>query len=176
MAGGIQLGMVATDKESAKMDFQCKSNVERVFSYFKDSYPKLSYSIKLQQNQIPGGAGACAPDGALWFYDGILIAAFEGKKQQDRGNAIERWYKNNFICRLINPQVSYVTFACGDGAHKTGTIGKCLSVSHLSGFNKYNPGENSCFMEISGFDDDFVFNTMIEVIQERINYYSNVEK
>ena len=96
------------------------------------------------------------------------IAVFEGKKQQDRGNAIERWYKNNAICRLISPNVSYVTFACGEGAYDDGTIGNTLNVFHLLGFDKYNPGNNSCFMSVNGFDTEYISDIMIEVIEERI--------
>ena len=94
---------------------------------------------------------------------------FEGKKQQDRGNAIERWYKNNFVCRTINPDVSYVTFCTGEGAYDNGQIGKALNIAHLDGFDQYNPGKNSAFMSIDCFDKEFLRSTMIEVICERIN-------
>ena len=57
---------------------------------------RLTAQVKLRSEQIPNGKGACQPDGLAWFWDGELIAVFEAKKQQNRGNAIERWYKNNF--------------------------------------------------------------------------------
>ena len=164
--GGIQKGTVATDARARKMDNYCKELRESVFANFKSE--DLTVQKKLDQSQIPGGIGACEPDGGAWFYKGILIAVFEGKKQQNRGNAIERWFKNNFICRSINPQVSYVTFATGEGAKADGTIGKALNIAHLNGFNKYVPGGNSCFMNTDTIDKDEMNSIMHEVILERM--------
>ena len=164
--GGIQKGTVATDARARKMDNYCKELRESVFANFKSE--DLTVQKKLNQTQIPGGIGACEPDGGAWFYKGILIAVFEGKKQQNRGNAIERWFKNNFICRSINPQVSYVTFATGGGAKANGTIGKALNIAHLNGFNKYVPGGNSCFMNEDTIDKDEMNGIMHEVILERM--------
>jgi hypothetical protein len=174
MPGGIQPGMCATDALARSLDESCKYQTTKVYSILHAIYgDDLVCQSSLRKEQIPGNIGACVPDGGLWFYKGTLIATFEGKKQQDRGNAIERWFKNNFICRMINKDISYVTFACGEGAYKNGTIGKSLNVAHLSGFNQYNPGENSCFMQPEGFDRDFIADTMIEVIEERINWLTN---
>ena len=164
--GGIQKGTVATDARARKMDNYCKELRESVFANFKSE--DLTVQKKLNQTQIPGGIGACEPDGGAWFYKGILIAVFEGKKQQNRGNAIERWFKNNFICRSINPQVSYVTFATGGGAKANGTIGKALNIAHLNGFNKYVPGGNSCFMNTDTIDKEEMNGIMHEVILERM--------
>ena len=170
--GGIQNGTVATDARARKLDNYCKELRESVFANFKSK--DLTVQKKLNQDQIPGGIGACEPDGGAWFYKGILIAVFEGKKQQNRGNAIERWFKNNFICRSINPQVSYVTFATGEGAKADGTIGKALNIAHLNGFNKYVPGGNSCFMNTDTIDKDEMNGIMHEVILERMEAVDNL--
>ena len=95
--GGIQNGTVATDARARKLDEQCKHQKEDVYAELKKIYPELTLQKKLKKDQIPGGKGACEPDGGAWFYNNVLIAVFEGKKQQDRGNAIERWFKNNYI-------------------------------------------------------------------------------
>lgn len=170
--GGIQNGTVATDARARKLDNYCKELRESVFANFKSE--DLTVQKKLNQTQIPGGIGACEPDGGAWFYKGILIAVFEGKKQQNRGNAIERWFKNNFICRSINPQVSYVTFATGGGAKANGTIGKALNIAHLNGFNKYVPGGNSCFMNTDTIDKEEMNGIMHEVILERMEAVDNL--
>lgn len=167
--GGIQKGTVATDARARKLDDQCKHLKEEVYSVLSKIYPELVLQKKLTKAQIPGGIGACEPDGGAWFYNGVLIAVFEGKKQQDKGNAIERWFKNNYICRKINPEVSYVTFCTGEGAYAGGQIGKALNIAHLFGFNQYNPGENSAFLNTDCFTKEFINATMIEVICERIN-------
>ncbi len=167
--GGIQKGTVATDPRARLLDEQCKHIKDSVLEQLQALYPQLTLQRKLTKDQIPGGKGACEPDGGAWFYNGVLIAVFEGKKQQDRGNAIERWFKNNFICRKINPDVSYVTFCTGEGAYEDGTIGKALNIAHLSGFNQYNPGDNSAYLTTNyGFTAEFIGEVMIEVITERI--------
>ena len=94
--GGIQNGTVATDARARKLDEQCKHQKEDVFTVLKEIYPHLTLQKKLSKDQIPGLKGACEPDGGAWFYRGVLIAVFEGKKQQDRGNAIERWFKKTW--------------------------------------------------------------------------------
>ena len=168
--GGIQKGTVATDARARQLDEQCKHLKESVFAVLSKKYPELVLQKKLTKDQIPGGKGACEPDGGAWFYRDVLIAVIEGKKQQDRGNAIERWFKNNFICRKINPDVSYVTFCTGEGAYEDGTIGKALNVAHLEGFNQYNPGSNTAYLTTEyGFSKEFINDKMIEVIEERIN-------
>jgi hypothetical protein len=184
--GGIQDGTVATDPRARKLDDQCKHTKDSAFALLKVLYPKLTLQKKLTQEQIPGGIGGCQPDGGAWFYDGVLILAVEGKKQQNRGNAIERWFKNNFICRLINPQVSYITFCTGEGAFMNwvekegsdelmtyGQIVKALNVAHLDGFDKYNPGKNSAFLNSNGFTKQEMQDILIEAITERIDAISH---
>ena len=168
MAGGIQKGMVATDTHARNLDIQCKTFKDKVYAELAD-IAGLTMQKKLEKDQIPGDIGACEPDGGAWFYNGKLIAIFEGKKQQNRGNAIERWFKNNFICRAINSEVSYVTFAIGEGAVDNGVITKALNIAHLDGFDKYVPGKNSCFRSVNGFTNQEIYDTMISVILERIN-------
>ena len=167
--GGIQNGTVATDARARKLDDQCKNLKDEVYTKLRKIYPKLILQKKLSKKQIPGKKGACEPDGGAWFYDNVLIVVVEGKKQQDRGNAIERWFKNNYICRLISPQVSYVTFCTGEGAYENGKIGNTLDVAHLDGLNKYNPGKNSAFLKTDCFTKQFINDIMVEVISERIN-------
>ena len=167
--GGIQKGTVATDARARKLDEQCKHQKEDVYAELKKIYPELTLQKKLRKDQIPGGKGACEPDGGAWFYNNVLIAVFEGKKQQDRGNAIERWFKNNYICRKINPDVSYVTFCTGEGAYDDGQIGKALSVAHLEGFDQYNAGDNSAYLNTDCFTKQQINTIMIETICERIN-------
>lgn len=167
--GGIQPGTVACDAEARLLDEQCKGSMNSVLVELESRFGlDVRVQAKLRQDQIPGGVGACAPDGGAWFFRGRLIAVFEAKKQNDRGNAIERWFKNNYICRKINPEVSYVTFASGEGATARGTIGKALSVAHLAGFNQYNPGDNSCYLNTQGFTQQEIQTRMIEIIAERI--------
>ena len=173
MAGGIQPGMVATDEAARTLDKYCKSQARILKESLVPHYSgRLTIQTKLRPEQIPNGRGACQPDGFAWFWDGELIAVFEAKKQQDRGNAIERWYKNNYICRRLGPNVSYVTFAIGEGAYESGTIWHALSPAHDSGANVYVPGGNSCFMKTAGWTESEISAFMLHAIEERIEALS----
>ena len=160
--GGIQPGTCATDAMARKLDVSCKTLKESL----AEDFPLLTLQKKLRQDQIRGGIGACEPDGGLWFRGGVLVAVFEAKKQGFNGNAIERWFKNQYICRLINPDVCYVTFAIGEGAQVGGSIHKALSVAHPEGFDRFIMGGNSCFMQVEGFDDTEIAKIMKKVLRE----------
>lgn len=168
MSRGIQKNTTAWDEESKYLDETCKTSktiLIKKLSYITD----LNCKNKIPKNIIPGGIGACAPDGGAWFYKNKLICAFEAKKQQNRGNAIERWYKNNFICRVINPNISYVTFASGEGAISNGVIQNTLHIAHYNGgINHYEPGKNTIYYEVNGFILDKIVHIMENVILERI--------
>ena len=56
-------GTVATDARARKFDEQCRHQKESVFAELKQQYPKLTLQKKLTKVQIPGGKGACEPDG-----------------------------------------------------------------------------------------------------------------
>ena len=170
MAGGIQKGTVATDAVAKKLDIKCKQMRDYVAGCICKEIPGLVMKKKIPSDLIPGGVGACQPDGGAWFYKGELIAVFEGKKQGNKGNAIERWFKNHYICRLINPDVSYVTFAVGEGACEDGQIGKTLAVAHQDGFNTYVHGGNSCFLKKDGFSDGDLYDIMWQVLVERTDW------
>jgi hypothetical protein len=172
MSGGIQPGMIATDGVAAKIDKQCRVISRQLFSDI--DHNKLEYYFKLKQENIPGGVGACAPDGGVWFYDGNLIAAFEAKKQGIHGNAIERWFKNNTICRMINPNVSYVTFAVGPGAAENEVISRCLNIVHVPPyglFDSYKHNGNMCFRSVNGFTNHEIYHIMRETIMYQIRRY-----
>jgi len=165
--GGIQPGTVAFDEESRAMDDNAKSAMIRVANLLQLSYPELVVQAKLDQSQIPGGIGSCAPDGGVWFYKGQLIAAFESKKQGAKGNAIERWFKNNFIVRSINPTATYVTFASGDGVVAGNPIHRILHIAHQGLYGVMNDiqvGTNNLHCQVEGFSVDEMSTIMIETL------------
>ena len=157
--GGIQKGTVATDTVAKKLDTQCKTLKESI------SVEGLTMQKKVRQDQIPGGVGACEPDGGAWFLGDKLVAVFEAKKQGKKGNAIERWFKNNFVCRSINPNICYVTFCVGEGAGDGEVLQKTLNIAHLEGTNQFNPNGNSVYYSEEGFTTEFINNVMQEVLE-----------
>ena len=169
--GRIQKGCTAYDCLSMKLDKDCREIAKEVYNNLSKKYPDLVFRSKVPPSEIPGGIGACQPDGGVWYYKGMVIAAFECKKQQNKGNAIERWFKNNRILRYICSNISYVTFAIGAGAKSGGVIEKCLHIEHSEGrglFNIYSPGKNSCFMRENGYEKQEIYDIMVNVLLERI--------
>ena len=165
--GGIQSGTVACDEMARSLDASCKSLQNILKEEYKDH---ITVQRKLYSDQIPGGLAGCEPDGGAWFIDNKLVAIFEGKKQGVRGNAIERWYKNNFICRKINPSVCYITFAVGEGAQEGEVIHKTLSPAHEK-FDVFVPNGNSCFLRKNGFTEDEMLCIMREVLNHCLEEY-----
>jgi hypothetical protein len=164
--GGIQPGSTVFDSESLKIDRDLKLVRDQLTSSLKDKFPRLSCQKKIKVGTYPF-LTPCEPDGGLWFYDGILIAVFEAKKQQDLGNAIERWYKNNYVANYLNSKVSYVTFCRGEGAYPTGQIGKILDIAHPS-WNQFNKYGNSCWLSCDGFSFESIRNIMEEILSELV--------
>jgi len=170
---GIPKGVCATDEYARQLDEGCKKCSLIVFGVLSRRYgEELTFKKKLDRGEIPGGVGACQPDGGLWYFRGKLIAVFEAKKQGNGGNAIERWFKNNFICRLIAPEVSYVTFGIGPGACENGVIPKCLAVAHLNGINQLFPKANSLFLSEEGFTTEAIQDIMMKTV---VNAVENFE-
>jgi hypothetical protein len=118
--GGIQNGMVATDAFAKRLDHDLKTLKDELEVELKDQgfvcRKKLDKNFLLEHGVFVG----CEPDGGLWFKDGKLVAAFEGKKQGKGGNAIERWEKNYGICKDLNPNIKYVTFGAREGFETDG--------------------------------------------------------
>jgi|TARA_B100000073_G_scaffold203466_1_gene168726 hypothetical protein len=167
--GGIQKGTVAFDEQSKAMDDNAKSAMNLAFVLLSAKYPMLSVEKKLQQCDIPGGIGSCAPDGGVWYYDGELIACFESKKQGDKGNAIERWFKNNFIVRAINPEATYVTFASGAGVIAGNPIHRILHIAHCGEYgtmNEVSAGVNNLHCKIEGFTVEEMVAIMVETVDK----------
>lgn len=118
--GGIKNGTVATDEYAKFLDAAMKEVQGELAQELKNAgiecKKKLDKGFLVEQGILVG----CEPDGGLWFKDGKLIAAFEGKKQGKGGNAIERWEKNYNLCKSINEDVKYVTFGVREGFEEDG--------------------------------------------------------
>jgi len=150
MGVGIQPGTTAISENSTKLDNLVKQASSIVFDKYKQKY-SLVYQSCLRKDQIPYGIGALQPDGGIWFIDTIPIMISEAKYQGDRGNAIERWFKNVYIARLINPNITYLTFACGLGVLEHKPIYDTLYLPHKGMYNVVQPKQNTAFLKVDGF-------------------------
>ena len=160
--GGIQRGTVATDAQASQIDNQVKTINQELFREL--DIPGLTWQPKLFKHQQPLGNGPCAPDGGVWFYKGQAILASEAKKQGAGGNAIDRWFKNFNILKLLNPDISYVTFARGEGVIDGNPIHKTLYLVVEGKYNtireksdRYSLYDNvSVFLNVDGFGNNFI--------------------
>lgn len=168
MAGGIQPGTMAWDARSLKLDKQVKNASIAVFQHLKKRYPELQYERALPKHLIFDGVGACQPDGGVWFYKGRMIAAFEAKKQNNLGNAIERWFKNWHLLQEVNQRSPYVTFAVGGGAVEEGQIWKTLYSPIKGEFNQMRPDGPSCFLSPEGFTYEEVEQTILTFVTQEL--------
>lgn len=173
--GGIQLGTTASSEESKKIDKQVKKANQELFAELKESYPGLTYQSKLKKEQIPGGVGACQPDGGIWLLNGTPIIASEAKKQGKGGNAIERWYNNSFILRTVNKDILYATFATGEGVLKDSPVWSTLHIAVEGKYNmirekseSYGQDGVSVFLSKEDFEYDFVKETMRQIVMKAI--------
>lgn len=122
--GGIQDGTVAFGKDAQRLDHMPLEYI-RVRRYGASKhwrkgfsaqdivdYWLKNYGVKIQGGKIVG----FSPDGGCFLdKDGNILLAVECKKQGKGGNAIERWYKNDFSLTDIVPCKCYLTLCYGDG-------------------------------------------------------------
>jgi hypothetical protein len=173
MKGGIQPGTTASSPESLELDLGIKQVAEYISS---SKEVKLKYDVdfhnrgqnrilKELDNEWPYG---CVPDGLMWFEkvpttpeDGYfkrkLKVVFEGKRQQMKGNAEERWFKNFITCRYINSDMQYVTFCSGEGVKKNGPLYNLEKATR-----RVFPGNVHFYMKQDGFTQQEIFHIMTE--------------
>ena len=138
MAGGIQKGTEAGSAESKRLDGDVRIVAQAIALAQKEYYYEQGHR-NLTSDRINEAVRdraalpeivakkitlGCVPDGGMWF-DGDrsvknrqLKCVFEAKHQGRGGNAIERWGTNHDICKAVNPDCLYVTFATGAGANQ----------------------------------------------------------
>lgn len=164
---GIQKGTIATDQVAREMDNQVKKQSNEVYETLKHRYPDLKHFRKLDpETQVPGGQTPCEPDGGIFYYKGVIIVVSEAKKQQNKGNAIERWYKNNDIIRILSPKATFLTFCVGEGCNNK--IPQLLSVRHLNEYNTLHITDNSLFLNVDGFEDCYIQDCLTQAIESMI--------
>jgi hypothetical protein len=166
MAGGIQKGTIAMDKNARKLDKQVRVQSKLVFEELKKEYPELVRLPKLLKKHFVYD-GACQPDGGVFFFEDKLIAAFEAKKQGPRGNAIERWFKNWFHINRLSAGDScpLLTFATGEGTLPNNPIYKTLLEVHAGVYNKFRDNGPSCFLQQKNFTNDEIFQIMMDYLR-----------
>jgi hypothetical protein len=157
---GIQVGQDVHNPDAAKLKHTIYAVSENLCSRNSESHPELEFVSGLSDDDMPNGLGALFPSGGIWLWNALPILIVDSRYQGATGNAIERWYKNNYIARRINPNVSYLTFATGDGALDGGPIYRILHVAHNGEYNVYRPKDNTAFL-----GESFTGRQVADVIQ-----------
>ena len=114
--GGIQQGTSATTSESASLDKGPRDYVDA--HDFGDAWRSTLDSDALKEafgSKLKSPIAGFQPDGGIFLSkEGKPEVVFESKHQGERGNALERWYKNFAIAKRLGCK-RYVTFCSGDG-------------------------------------------------------------
>ena len=160
-------GRVATTAKSRATDGLVKEVAATVAKTHKVKFSNIIYTGELTPK---GRKKKILPDGGAFYVNGKLAIVFEAKYQQKRGNAIERWYKNNYISRIINPDVSYVTIGAGY-ISEDGGLYQGLSIAHSKdkgAVGKFEKSKNSLFLKESWNREDLV-SLMSNILKQYIN-------
>ena len=160
-------GKKATTKASKKLDKYVKEIGEELGS--KNIHFRFEKSINLTKHSGFGNRQRIMPDGGAFYVNEKLVAVIEAKKQGSRGNAIERWYKNNAWCRMIDNKVSYITI-CSGYVEDDGPLKGILYPVHngdLGGFGRFIKGKNSAFFQKSWTKKEL--RVLIQGILDEIN-------
>jgi hypothetical protein len=116
--GGIQLGSTAGNLSSRQLDTLTREYIQSIPSSTRWVKGLSANDLRVALQTSLDDASRIAgfrPDGGI-FVDRKRqpLVAVECKFQGERGNAIERWYKNFAISQRLGVK-RYVTFCLGDG-------------------------------------------------------------
>ena len=159
---------VCSTKESLTLDGDLKRVARKVAEDIKLKHPEVYWTKRF--NTTAHSAG-CEPDGGVFWFEDVPIVVAEAKHQGASGNAIERWYKNNFVIKQANADCTYITFATGEGAYPDRVIGKTLSPAHHLGYNTYSKGENVCYLRPEGLSENEMYTTLMTAIDDKVSDY-----
>lgn len=130
--GGIQPGTSATTEASSTHERALRAAVKSTPAHpglvWRPGYSgeEISTILGLQDLVLQG----VQPDGGVWadVETGLPVLAAEAKKQGEKGNAIERWYKNWDVLSVLGVR-RYVTFCVGDGFFDQNSAQKALQTA-----------------------------------------------
>lgn len=166
--GGIKVGSTAYDSTSRTLNTRL-TDAKNILEKELDSH---GYTLlrRIDRRTNPILIKGANPDGGIWLDpNGIIIAAFEAKKQGIRGNAHERWFKNHRLLSHINPDIRYVTFLSGEGAiDDSGMAGDFKTVLLMEGkeptFGTIHP--KGCSFVAS--KDGFSLSEVVEIMRKAV--------
>lgn len=129
--GGIQVGKSASsvsskDLEKTVRDYLIENKPERWIPGYTGEQIKDMLGSTFS-NRISG----CYPDGGIITDEmGFPLISFECKYQGEKGNAIERWFKNYAILSALGVK-RYITFCAGDGFFDNNSAERIIACASL---------------------------------------------
>jgi uncharacterized lipoprotein YehR (DUF1307 family) len=167
-------GDLALTDGSSKLDKNTKEAMKKIASRLSKDYEfALGHEnriTKYTDKRLPefvalGVTLGCVPDGGMWFekYDNTrkLKYVFESKYQGRKGNAIERWGKNYILCKMLNPEVKYITFLSGEGCQE----GEILHRFAIS-MRVLDPQNTIFYSNENGFTEEEISSIMCSYLSE----------
>ena len=176
---GIQPGQVAQNCSSKDLHQSLGRICQKVLTDLQVEYPTLIWQKGLTGKEISEltkieideetRTTGCQPDGGIFLWvdprgGRIPLVGFEAKNQADRGNAIERWFKNWAVLKSFGPRFCYITFCTGLGAAPEGIIVRILNNALLSygqeslsrrirKWNRFYTSGPSLYRSVRGFSE-----------------------
>ena len=114
MSGGR--GDLATTEESKKLDGDLRSISKQIATWYEEHFIRKNRLTPTEWIKYYGvKCGGFEPDGGFWLCKktGKTVAVFEAKKEDEGGNANERWNDNANTASVMNTDIIYHTFAMG---------------------------------------------------------------
>ncbi len=167
-------GDIASSPESKQLDTNTKKAMKNIipslltkyeFSFGHTNRVSKNSDQRLAEFVSLGITLGCVPDGGMWFekIDGSrkLRFVFESKHQGKKGNAIERWGKNYILCKMLNPEVKYITFLTGEGCQE----GEILS-RFAKSMEVLDPKNTLFHSSENGFTEEEIASIMMSYLLE----------
>ncbi len=167
-------GDIASSPESKQLDTNTKKAMKNIIPSLLTKYEfSFGHTNRMSKNSDQrlaefvslGITLGCVPDGGMWFekIDGSrkLRFVFESKHQGKKGNAIERWGKNYILCKMLNPEVKYITFLTGEGCQE----GEILS-RFAKSMEVLDPKNTLFHSSENGFTEQEITSIMMSYLSE----------
>lgn len=167
-------GDLSKSEESSSLDKNTKKAMKKIatdlskFYDFADGHTnKITKKVDMRLPEFVslGITLGCVPDGGMWFKNingqRKLMYVFESKYQGIKGNAIERWGKNYILCKMLNPEVKYITFLSGAGCQEGQILHRFAKSMEI-----LDPSNTIFYSQESGFTEQEISSIMLSYLSE----------
>lgn len=136
-----------------------------------DYMGSITWQSRIYAHEVFGGEKDYVPDGGVFKFKGKVALVVEAKKQNDRGNAFERYQDLKNVVQLINPKAMHIVFASGEGAVEGGQIWKTAKPHYMCRetnrvlMNTINVHRPSIFLSRNPAPVEEIYHTIVEAME-----------